>query len=219
MITSAVAVTVVLVLILLTNEGARVLSRAADNQYPHEVVFTLIGLGALQHLPILVPIGLLLGMVMAFGRLYHDSEMTAALACGVGMARIYAPVVSVGIVVAGVLAWLSLAVGPASMARVLALRNEAVHAGQLEPLAPGRFRTFGGGSTVVYAQDSLADGTLGNVFVERDLDGRVEVTLAQRARATASADGRDLTITLHDGERLKASPAACSFASSSSSPS
>ena len=64
-------------------------------------MFALIGLGALQHLPIFVPIGLLLGMVMAFGRLYHDSEMTAALACGVGMARIYAPVISVGIVVAG----------------------------------------------------------------------------------------------------------------------
>src|SRR5579863_1852907 len=168
MIASAVAVTLVLVLILLTNEGARVLSRAADNQYPREVVFALIGLGGLQHLPILVPIGLLLGMVMAFGRLYHDSEMTAALACGVGMARIYAPVVSVGIVVAGLLAWLSLSVGPASMARVLALRNEAVHAGQFASVAPGRFRSFGGGSTVVYAQGAQADGTLSNVFVERD---------------------------------------------------
>ena len=142
MIASAFAVTLVLLLILLTNEGARVLSRAADNQYPHDVVFALIGLGALQHLPILVPIGLLLGMVMAFGRLYHDSEMTAALACGVGMARIYAPVISVGIVVAAVLAWLSLSVGPASMARVLALRSEAVHAGQLAPVAPGRFRVL-----------------------------------------------------------------------------
>ena len=211
MIVTALAVTVVLVLILLTNEGARVLSRAADNQYPHEVVFTLIGLGALQHLPILVPIGLLLGMVMAFGRLYHDSEMTAALACGVGMARIYAPVISVGIVVAGLLAWLSLFVGPASMARVLALRNEAVHAGQLGPMAPGRFRTFGGGNTVVYAQDALPDGTLGNVFVERDSDGRVEVALAQRAKPEVSPDGQDLTITLYDGERFEGVPGSAQF--------
>ena len=55
MIASSFAVTLVLVLILLINEGARVLSRAADNQYPHDVVFALIGLGALQHLPILGP--------------------------------------------------------------------------------------------------------------------------------------------------------------------
>jgi lipopolysaccharide export system permease protein len=211
MIASGAAVTLVLVLILLTNEGARVLSRAADNQYPHDVVFTLIGLGAVQHLPILVPIGLLLGMVMAFGRLYHDSEMTAALACGVGMARIYAPVISVGIVVAGVLAWLSLVVGPASMARVLALRSEAVHAGQFAPVAPGRFRSFGGGSTVVYAQDAQADGTLANVFVERDRGGRVEVALARRARHVVAADGHSLTITLFDGERFEGVPGSAQF--------
>jgi lipopolysaccharide export system permease protein len=211
MIASATAVTLVLVLILLTNEGARVLSRAADNQYPHDVVFALIGLGALQHLPILVPIGLLLGMVMAFGRLYHDSEMTAALACGVGMARIYAPVISVGIVVAGLLAWLSLSVGPASMARVLALRNQAVHAGQLASVAPGRFHSFGGGSTVVYAQDALPDGTLTNVFVERDGGGRVDVALAHRARHAVSADGQDLTITLYDGERFEGVPGSAQY--------
>ena len=206
MIVSAFAVTLVLLLILLTNEGARVLSRAADNQYPRDMVIALIGLGALQHLPILVPVGLLLGMVMAFGRLYHDSEMTAALACGVGMARIYAPVIFVGVIVAGVLAWLSLSVGPASMARVLALRSAALHAGQFAPVAPGRFRSFGGGSTVVYAQNALPDGTLTNVFVERDRGGRVEVALAQRARHAVATDGQSLTITLFDGERLEGVP-------------
>ena len=210
-IASAFAVTLVLVLILMTNEGARVLSRAADNQYPHSVVFALIALGALQHLPILVPIGLLLGIVMAFGRLYHDSEMTAALACGVGMMRIYAPVISVGIVVAGVLAWLSLSVGPTSMGQVLALRTEAAHAGQFAPVAPGRFRSFSGGSTVVYAQKALPDGTLSNVFVERDRDGRVSVALARRAKHAVAADGKSLTITLYDGERIEGVPGSTQY--------
>lgn len=211
MIASGFAVTLVLVLILLTNEGARVLSRAADNQYPHDVVFALIGLGAVQHLPIFVAVGLLLGMVMAFGRLYHDSEMTAALACGVGMARIYAPVIAIGIVVAAVLAWLSLQVGPASMARVLTLRQEAVHAGQFASLAPGRFLSFGGGSTVVYAQNALPDGTLSDVFVERDRGGRVEVALARRARHMLAADSQSLTIVLYDGERFEGVPGSAQY--------
>jgi lipopolysaccharide export system permease protein len=136
--------------------------------------------------------------------------MTAALACGVGMARIYAPVICVGVVVAGVLAWLSLAVGPASMARVLALRSAAVHAGQFT-FAPGRFRSFGGGSTVVYAQNALPDGTLTNVFVERDRGGRVEVALAQRARHAVATDGQSLTITLFDGERLEGVPGSAQY--------
>jgi lipopolysaccharide export system permease protein len=211
MIASGFAVTLVLVLILLTNEGARVLSRAADSQYPHDVVFTLIGLGAVQHLPIFVAVGLLLGMVMAFGRLYHDSEMTAALACGVGMARIYTPVIAIGILVAAVLAWLSLEVGPASMARVLTLRQQAVHAGQFASLAPGRFRSFGGGSTVVYAQDALPDGTLSDVFVERDRGGRIEVALARRARHMLATDGQSLSIVLYDGERFEGVPGSAQY--------
>ena len=41
----------------------------------------------------LVPIGLFLGIVLALGRLYHESEMTAMAACGVGPVSIYRPIV------------------------------------------------------------------------------------------------------------------------------
>ena len=75
-------VTAVLLVILLANQVVGVLERAAANQYPQNVVLELIGLGALQYLWVLLPVGLLLGVVLAFGRLYHDSEMAAALACG-----------------------------------------------------------------------------------------------------------------------------------------
>ena len=210
-LTSGLAVTLVLLLILLTNEGAHVLSRAADNQYPRGVVLELVGLGAVHNLAILVPIGLLLGLVLAFGRLYHDSEMTAALACGVGMNRIYIPVVVLGVLVTALLAWLSLDVSPSAMARVLSLRNAAVRAGQFAAVAPGRFRTFGGGSTVVYAQEAGEDGTLGNVFVERERDGVVRVALARRARYATAPDEQSLTITLYDGERMEGVPGSPQF--------
>ncbi|HTY51426.1 MAG TPA: LPS export ABC transporter permease LptF [Steroidobacteraceae bacterium] len=210
-LTSSLAVTLVLLVILLTNEGARVLSRAADNQYPRGVVLELIGLGAVHDLVILVPIGLLLGLVLAFGRLYNDSEMTAAVACGAGPGRIYLPVVILGVLVTAILGWLSLAVGPAAFARVLALRDAAVRAGQFAPVTPGRFRTFAGGGTVVYAQTAAADGTLGNVFVERSREGRVEVALADRAHTVTAPDGQNLTITLYDCRRAEGVPGSARF--------
>jgi lipopolysaccharide export system permease protein len=97
------------------------------------------------------------------------------------------------------------------MARVLTLRQEAVHAGQFASLAPGRFRTFGGGSTVVYAQDALPDGTLSDVFVERDRGARVEVALAHRARHMLATDGQSLTIVLYDGERFEGVPGSAQY--------
>ncbi len=210
-ITSWLGVTGVLLVILVTNEVARVLSRAADNQYPHSMVLELIGLGAVHNLNILVPVGLLLGIVLAFGRLYHDSEMTALIACGAGPSRIYLPVSILAVVITALLAGLSLDVAPQAMLRVLDLRSIALRAGQFAAVAPGRFRTFGSGSTVVYAEGENPDGTLTNVFVERGRGAYLQVAVAARARHAISADGRSLTITLYDGERIEGVPGSAQF--------
>lgn len=204
-------VTGVLFIILLANQVVGVLERAAANQYPQSVVWELIGLGALQYLWILLPVGLLLGVVLAFGRLYHDSEMAAALACGAGPAHVYLPVALLaGLLTAG-LAWLTLVLAPDATARALGLRNEALRAGQFAPIAPGKFRSFGGGTAVVYAQTVNADGTLADVFVERSLGPLVEVALAGRARHQVTADGLTHILTLYDGERFEGVPGSAQF--------
>ncbi|MEP7245461.1 MAG: LPS export ABC transporter permease LptF [Gammaproteobacteria bacterium] len=205
------AATAVLLVILLTNQLARVLQRAAENQYPQSVVLELIWLGALQNLTVLMPIGLLLGVVLAFGRLYHDSEMAAALACGVGPSTTYIPVGLLAAFVTAIMAWLTLSLAPGSIAKSLSLRNAALQAGQFAPVVPGRFRTFGGSDVVVYAEGAEPDGTLTNVFVERDREGSVEVALAQRARHSVGGDGMTHTITLYDGERFEGIPGSPKF--------
>jgi len=195
-----------LLVILLAQQLAAVLERAAENQFPQSVVLELIWLGALQNLSILIPVGLLLGVVLAFGRLYHDSEMAAALACGVGRATLYMPIAILTLVVTALLAWLTLVLAPDATARTLSLRSAALRAGQFAPLAAGKFRTFGGRNAVVYAEQVNPDGTLGNVFVERNRGNEVEVAVAERARHKQTPDGTTHTIILYDGERLKGVP-------------
>jgi lipopolysaccharide export system permease protein len=195
-----------LLVILLVQQLSAVLERAAENQFPQSVVLELIWLGALQNLSILIPVGLLLGVVLAFGRLYHDSEMAAALACGVGRATVYLPIAILTLVVTAFLAWLTLVLAPDATARTLSLRNAALRAGQFAPIAAGKFRTFGGRNAVVYAEQVNPDGTLANVFVERNRGNEVEVAVADRARHSVTPDGMTHTITLYDGERLKGGP-------------
>jgi lipopolysaccharide export system permease protein len=188
-----------------------VLERAAANQYPQSVVLELIGLGALQYLSILLPVGLLLGVVLALGRMYHDSEMAATLACGAGPGYIYRPVGLLAVLVAAILAALTLKVAPYATGQVLNLRSEALHAGQLAPIAPGKFRIFSSGTAVVYARSVAPDGTLGKVFLERSHGPLVEVVLAERARHTVTADGLTHILTLYDGERFEGVPGSAQF--------
>jgi lipopolysaccharide export system permease protein len=86
-----------------------------------------------------------------------------------------------------------------------------LQAGQFAPVLPGRFRTFGGGDAVVYAEGADPDGTLTNVFVERSVKGNVEVALATRAKHEVSPDGMTHTITLYDGERFEGPPGSPMF--------
>ncbi len=176
-----VGVTGVLLVILVTNQLARVLERAAEQQFPREVVLALIGFSSLQNLTILIPVALLLAVVLAFGRLYHESEMAAIQACGVGLGRLYLPVLALTIVLAAFLAWLSLSLAPGAAQRVQDLRTSALREAQFGNLEPGRFRTIGTSGAVLYASTAGADDTLREVFVKRSRGERLEVALATRA--------------------------------------
>lgn len=208
---SWLAVTAVLLIVLMTNQFATVLARAAEGGFPREIVLQLVVLGAVRNIAVLLPVGLLLGVMLALGRLYQDSEMTAVVSCGVSPWRIYAPIAALALFVAGGVAWLTLRAAPASERGLQELRNEAVRVGEFAPIAAGKFRSFGGGSAVFYARSEAADGTLEQVFVKRIRGDVYEIAVADRARHEISPDGTLHTLTLIDGERYEGRPGSAEF--------
>jgi lipopolysaccharide export system permease protein len=200
-----VAVTGVLLIVLLSNQFARVLGQAAASGFPVEIVMTLIGLTTLQQLTVLVPIGLFLGIVLALGRLYHESEMTAMTACGVGPLRVYRPIALLALLVALALAVLSYRVVPAAWMKSSELRNEATRAAQFGALEPGRFRSFAGGDAVFYAERVEPTGELFGVFVQRNAGDKIEVAMAERAVQRGAGQPEQMFI-LYDGRRYEGVP-------------
>ena len=202
---TSVAVTGVLLVILLSNQLARVLGQAAQSEFPASVVFTLIGLTTLQQLTVLVPIGLFLGIVLALGRLYHESEMTAMAACGVGPLSIYRPIALFSLLVVGLLAVLSYRLVPAAGTRAQEIRIEALRSAQFGALEPGRFRSFAGGDAVFYAEKVERSGQLQGVFVQRRNEDRLEIAVAERAEQRGAGQAEQLFV-LYDGRRYEGVP-------------
>lgn len=203
---SFLGVTGVLFAILCVNQVAAVLGRAAQQDYPRGVVWQLIGLGAAENIPILLPIGLLLGIVLALGRFYHDNELVVAQACGLGQRRVFAAALLLAIPVVVLLAFLTLRWVPAAAEREGQVRASALRAAQRAPLEPGRFRSFNGGHTVVYARAREDNGDLLDVFIKRTNGTLLESTVAQRARMGLAEDGATQVVTLFDGERYEGTP-------------
>jgi lipopolysaccharide export system permease protein len=202
---TSVAVTGVLLVILLSNQLARVLGQAAQSEFPGDVVLALIGLTTLQQLTVLVPIGLFLGIVLALGRLYHESEMTAMAACGVGPLAIYRPIVLFTVLVVALLAALSFRIVPAAAGRAQQIRIEAMRQAQFGALEPGRFRSFASGDAVFYAEKVSPSGQLQGVFVQRRVEDRIEIAVAQRAEQRGAGQAQQLFV-LFDGRRYEGVP-------------
>jgi len=200
-----IAVTGVLLIVLLSNQFARVLGQAAANDFPLGIVLTLIGLTTLQQLTVLLPVGLFLGVVLALGRLYHESEMTAMSACGVGPLRIYRPIALLALAIAALLAVLSFRVVPAAWMKSGEIRTEAARAAQFGALEPGRFRSFAGGDAVFYAERVEKSGELFGVFVQRVDGDKIEVAMAERAVQRGAGQPEQLFI-LYDGRRYEGVP-------------
>ena len=207
-----VAVSGVLLIILLSLQLSRVLSQAAANGFPREVVFSLIALTSAGYLPVVVPIGFFLAIMLALGRLYHESEMAAIQSGGVGPGGLYRPIAVVGIVVAALLVWLGVSVIPQAMGRVQEIREAALRNAQFGTLEPGRFRTFGGGNVVFYAERVDDNRVLHNVnvFVDRpSQDGKKENTFEIWVAARAQQRGAgqaDQTFVLYEGRRYEGIP-------------
>ena len=202
---TSVAVTGVLLVILLSNQLARVLGQAAQSEFPGSVVLALIGLTTLQQLTVLVPVGLFLGIVLALGRLYHESEMTAMSACGVGPLSIYRPIALFTLLVVALLAALSFRVVPEAGERAQLIRAEAMRSAQFGALEAGRFRSFAGGDAVFYAEKVERSGQLKGVFVQRRDADRLEIAVAERAEQRGAGQAEQLFV-LYDGRRYEGVP-------------
>ncbi len=200
------AVTGVLLVILVSNELAQILGQAAERGYPRAVLLELIWLTSVQNLTVLVPVGLLIGIVLALGRLYHESEMAAIRACGIGPGRLLRPIGILTVVVTAILAWTVLIAAPAAFGRAEGIKREALRTAEFGLLEPGKFHTFAGGSAVFYAESADPDGTLHRVFLQRRAADTIEVVLADRAKHLVEEDGALHVLVLYDGSRYEGSP-------------
>lgn len=209
---SWLGVTMILLMILLTNQFARVLGDVAKGKLPKNAAFDVIGLSAAQYLTVLVPIGLFLAVMLALGRLYRDSEMPAMMACRVGPSGIYRPLMWLLVPLALGVAWLSIVGTPSAMSKIERISAEARREADLASIEPGRFTQFGPEQAVVYGESISPEGYMEKVFLERRVDDDViEVVVAQRGLQVESDDPDIRLLVLQNGRRYEGVPGTARF--------
>ena len=199
---STFAALVVLMIVSLGGFFADVLGDIARGRVPAGLMLSQLGLQVLNYLPLILPLGLMLGLLLAVGRLYRDSEMPVLVATGVGPRRLLRPLMLLVLPVVAVIAACSMWLGPWAndySQRMVAEGNRSL---LLAGLEAGRFVELPGGGGVVYVGAMSGEGSaLGRVFVYRQSGERMDVTTARSGRLTV--DGAERYLDLREGFRVE----------------
>jgi lipopolysaccharide export system permease protein len=171
------ATTAVLLLLLISNQFVRYLTQAAAGVVPLRTVMQMMSLQIPLLLGLLLPLGLYLGILMAYGRLYVDREMTVMSACGLSKAQLTGMTLTLSAVICLIVAVLMLWLQPKTEGYKRQVLIDAASSSPLERIAPEQFTTLPNSPLVFYAENLSRDHQrLENIFV------------AQRAN-TANAQG------------------------------
>lgn len=160
-------------------------------------------------LPYALPLGLLTGVLLAFGRMGSQQELTAMKAGGLGLGRIARPALLLAAALALLSAWLNLEVAPDANTEYRRLLVGSAKDNPASVIVPGQLnRQFPGMVIRAAARDGevLRDFWLWRVDDRGRLVQTVHAREARLARAVSKAGEGVLRVTLTDA-RLDTRPA------------
>jgi len=198
---SVFAALVVLGMVSLGGLFADLLGEMARGKVPPPLLLSQLGLRLVRYLPLILPLALMLGYLLALGRLYRDSEMHVLASVGVGPRRLLRPVLLVAVPVVAIIALSSLWLGPWADRVARGMVAEANKNLLVAGLEPGRFTPMANGG-VAYAGSMSSDGKrLGRVFVYRERGDRMDVATARSGELYRDEGAR--VLALEEGFRVE----------------
>ena len=217
-LTTAVAVTFTLLVIVISSRLVAYLGSAASGDLPASLVFSVIFFRLPGFLELIVPLAFFVSVLLALGRLYVDSEMTVIAACGVGPRQILLIVLAPALAVAAVVAMLSLWLSPAATGHAQQLLHDADNVTGLELLSAGRFRVINQGrGRVTYVDDiDKKSGEMIGVFAadrytENDGSSRQVLIVSERGHSQADNESGERFLVLENGTRYLGQPGELEF--------
>lgn len=207
------AVTLVLLLIMLGNVLAGSLGRASEGNLSADLVFVFVGVKSLGLLVTLIPLGLYLGILLALGRLYRDSEMTALYACGIGLPHVFRPAVFAGLIGVGLISLLTVWVNPWAAQYEQRIKAGLHERSALDFLTAGKFVETDDGRGVFFIQSGNDDKTqFEHVFLHReDAQNERYVEIAASAHYQKDPDTGDEFMIFTDGQTSHGLPGSASY--------
>lgn len=199
-------------MVFLSQKFISVLSDASDGEIPARLIFTIVALNMPKMGSLMLPLSLFIGILITYGRLYAESEITVMKATGIGNKFLIRASLYLAMITMGLAAFNSLWLSPWSENQESQVKNQLAHETSIELLQEGQFQTTPDGSSVVFI-DEMGKKAFQNVFVAqvKPKDSLLpSVMFAESGDVKQLSDGRQI-ITLYDGTRYEGVPTSVEY--------
>ncbi len=206
------AVSFTLLVIIFSGRFVKYLAEAAVGNLAADILLPVMFFRLPGFLELILPLGLFIGILMAYGRLYVESEMVVLSACGVSPSRLAVYTLVPAALVMGLVALLSLWVTPLGATQSRALLDDPGAAQGLQTLTEGRFQRRKGSGMVTYAQTiSTETGVMRSVFLAQQEGGegaqsQLVVTFAEEGEIVTDPRSGARYLELRNGYRYQGLP-------------
>ncbi len=206
-------VTFVLLLIFLSNQLVRYLKYAAKGKIAANILLQLMGFEIPFLLGLILPLGVYLGIIFTYGRMYADNELRVLQASGLSTKSLIVITGTLGVFISIFVTILMLWVNPhlASQKNKLILKSMTTE-NILDTLIPGRFQVTPDDKHVLYVESiSRKSRVANNIFIaeqKKHLDEAAtwSVISAAKGYQTRNHDTKERYVVALDGYRYEGVP-------------
>ncbi len=203
------SVLLVLVIIIVSRGFIRILDQAIAGMISNDSLLSILAYKTIITSAELFPPALFMSVLMVFGRMYRDQEMSAIASAGAGVFTLYKSITILLLPVITLGAVLSLFIAPWAESQVDLLIKQGEETADVRGISAGKFTEYKNGNLVLYVESVNDSGVLHNVFLQNSEKGSVGVINAQTAVIKELPDGR--YIMFGQGEQVKGKPGALNY--------
>lgn len=213
---STVTVSFTLLVIVMSSRFVKYLANAASGDLAPSVIFGIMAYRVPSFLELVLPLGLFIGILLAYGRLYAESEMTVMSACGMSTSRLAAYTLIPSVFTALIVSYLSFFATPDGINKVQQIFQDVKNSNGLETLVAGRFRFEDKTGRVSYIERLSSDHqALENVFTAQisngESSGRLSVVFAETGLIELDDDQYSQYLVLDNGYEYTGKPGSKDF--------
>lgn len=211
-----VALTSILLLIFMSNQFVLYLNRAANGSIPGMIILKLMLLEMPNLIGLLLPLGFYISLLIAYGRLYADSEMTVLQACGYSPNQLLKHSLIMATVLALIVGTIMIWAAPIiSTERTKLLRAEGIQT-LIKTIIPGRFRALSGGRDIFYVESMNRDHSEAeNIFFARQTvkneKTQWDILWANQAVLEKNPQDKEDYVVLKEGQEYQGFPGQANY--------